>query len=34
MLDNGDIRITNFFEAVGENLTDEKYNHKCFLCDR
>ena len=29
MLDHGDIRISNIFEAVGKNLTDEKDNHKC-----
>ena len=34
MLGNGGIRITSFFEAVGENLTDEKDDHKCSLCDR
>ena len=34
MLDHGDIRISNIFEAVGENLTDGKDNHKCPLCDR
>ena len=34
MLGNGGMRITSFFEAVGENLTDEKDDHKCSLCDR
>ena len=34
MPDHGDIRISNIFEAVGENLTDGKDNHKCSLCDR
>lgn len=34
MLGNADIRITNFFEPVGEDLTDERDNHKCSLCDR
>ena len=34
MLDHGDIRISKIFEAVGENLTDGKDNHKCSLCDR
>ena len=34
MLGNGGIRITSFFEAVVENLTDKKDDHKCSLCDR
>ena len=31
MLDHGDIRISNIFEAVGENLTDGKDNLKMLL---
>ena len=34
MLNNHDTMKTNVFEVVEEILAHEKYNHKCYSCNR